>query len=237
MIPCICWTIVRFRPSDVFIGTDGAIYVVDWYDPIIGDRQIKDKTGYGCIYRITPKNKTLKTPRIDLSTIEGQIEALKNPAINVRNLAFTKLKTEESTALEPVKKLLDDNNPYIQARAVWLLSNLGSKGIAVVEQLLTHKNPEIRVTAYRALKQVMPDIMPYANRLVNDPSLAVRQEVTICLRDLPLNKTQQTFINLAKLYDGKDRWYLEALGYTIDGKQDIIYPLLKSYMENASPTK
>jgi glucose/arabinose dehydrogenase len=25
-----------FRPSDVTIGTDGAIYVADWYDPVVG---------------------------------------------------------------------------------------------------------------------------------------------------------------------------------------------------------
>ena len=34
---------------------------------------MKDNTGYGRIYRISPKNKTLKTPLIDLATTEGQV--------------------------------------------------------------------------------------------------------------------------------------------------------------------
>jgi putative membrane-bound dehydrogenase-like protein len=35
-----------FRPSDVMIGTDGAIYVSDWYDPVVGGHQMNDSTGY-----------------------------------------------------------------------------------------------------------------------------------------------------------------------------------------------
>jgi hypothetical protein len=35
----------------------------------------------GRIYRIAPKNKKLVNPKIDLNTIEGQITALKSPAI------------------------------------------------------------------------------------------------------------------------------------------------------------
>lgn len=221
-----------FRPSDVCIGTDGAIYIADWYDPIIGGHQMKDKTGYGRIYRITPKNKNLKAPHIDLLTIHGQIEALSNPAVNVRNAGFIKLVAAGAAAIEPVKKLLESENPYVQARAIWLLAQLGSKGVSVVETSLTNKNPDIRITAYRALKQMKPDILPYARQLANDPSIAVRREVAISLRDIPLNKCREIIISLAKSYDGQDRWYLEALGIAIDGRQDEIYPLLKSAMEN-----
>ena len=49
-----------FRPSDVTIGTDGAIYVADWYDPVVGGHQMHDSLGYGRIYRIVPKGKSLK---------------------------------------------------------------------------------------------------------------------------------------------------------------------------------
>lgn len=226
-----------FRPSDVCIGADGAIYIADWYDPVVGGHQMKDKTGYGRIYRITPKNKKLAIPTINTDNIEGQLEALKNPAINVRNLGFAKLVAGGVLAVDPVKKLLESGNPYVQARAVWVLSQLGTKGIAVVETLLKDKNPDIRITAYRALKQVKPDIMPYANQLIVDPSSAVRREVALSLRDVPLNKCRETLVSLAKLYDGKDRSYLEALGIAIDGRQTQLYPLLKSSMGAGLPDK
>ncbi len=226
-----------FRPSDVCIGTDGAIYVADWYDPIIGGHQMKDKTGYGRIYRITPKNTILKAPRINTATIEGQIEALKNPAVNVRNLGFTKLAAAGASSIEPVKKLLTSNNPYIQARAVWLLAHLGPPGVSAVETLLTNKNPDIRITAYRALRQLKTDILPYANQLANDSSMAVRREVALSLRDLPLSKCREIFVKLATSYDGHDRWYLEALGIAADGRQDEIYPLLQSTMGTIPPAR
>ena len=62
-----------FRPSDVTIGTDGAIYVADWYDPVVGGHQMQDSLGYGRIYRITPKGKNLSSPKIDLNNMDGQL--------------------------------------------------------------------------------------------------------------------------------------------------------------------
>ena len=44
-----------FRPSDVAIGPDGAIYVSDWIDPRVGGHQDLDDSLSGAIYRIAPK--------------------------------------------------------------------------------------------------------------------------------------------------------------------------------------
>jgi len=44
--------------------------------------------------RQLPKGKELHAPSINLNNIQGQIDALKNPAINVRYLAFEKLKQQ-----------------------------------------------------------------------------------------------------------------------------------------------
>ena len=55
-----------FRPSDVMVGADGAIYVSDWYDPRVGGHQDLDDTASGAIYRIAPKGFQPKRPNFDL---------------------------------------------------------------------------------------------------------------------------------------------------------------------------
>ena len=75
-----------FRPSDVCIGPDGAIYVADWFDARVGGHGTRDTGQTGSIYRIAPKGAKLSIPNFDLATTSGQIEALKNPSPNVREL-------------------------------------------------------------------------------------------------------------------------------------------------------
>lgn len=219
-----------FRPSDVAIGTDGAIYVADWYDPVVGGHQMKDTTGSGRIYRIAPKNKTLTIPAIDLSNIKGQIEALRNPSLNVRYLAFEALKQQGEAATAPVKALLKDANPYIQARAIWLLAQLGAKGIAETEALLKSDNDMMRATAFKALRISVPDIMPYALQLQHDPSSLVRREVAVALRDIPFDKAEPVLTELIKQYDGDDKWYLNAVAAACAGHEEQLYPKIVQLM-------
>lgn len=225
-----------FRPSDVAIGTDGAIYVADWYDPIVGGHQMHDKKGFGRIYRIAPKNKELTSPTYDLSHIEGQINALLSPAINVRNQGFELLKAQGEEALEKVKNILSSENPYHRARAVWLLSKLGDPGIQVVESLLQDADPSIQITALRALRQAKPEnITRYAKQMVEDSSPAVRREVALALKNIPLNECSSLMLALVDGYDGKDPWYLSALGISLEGKAEAFYPLLLNHFKSPEP--
>lgn len=216
-----------FRPADITFGTDGAIYIADWYDPVVGGHQMKDSIGYGRIYRVAPKNKKLTNPKIDLETTEGQIEALKNPAVNVRNSAFKKLKQQGAAVTEQVKKLLQHENTFIQARAVWLLSQTGEKGKNEVEKILSSPNEMLRITAFRALRQVSADILPYAKQLSADPSPFVGREVAIALRDTLFTAKKEIMLSLAAQYDGEDRWYLETLGSAMDADAAAWYNELK----------
>jgi len=216
-----------FRPSDVTIGTDGAIYIADWYDPVVGGHQMHDTIGYGRIYRITPKNKKLTAPKFNLATVEGQLQAFRNPAVNVRNQGYEKLRQQGDKVVEKVLPLLSDPNPYVKARATWLLSQLGEKGKSKVEELLNDPDEQSRATAYRALRQTVRDIIPYAKKMAADNSAFVRREVAVSLRDLPYDKTKSILLEIAKSYDGEDRWYLETLGSALTGHESGIYPEIK----------
>ena len=218
------------------MGADGAIYVADWYDSMVGGHRMTDTTGTGRIYRITPKGKKLSTPKINLKTTKGQIAALLNPAVNVRNAGFVLLAAKGAKGVKEVKKLLQSSNPYYKARAVWLLSNMGPSGIIAAEEALKDSDPNIRITAFRALRQVQKDILPYVKQLIEDLSPAVRREVAVALRDVPATDASDAIVALASKYGGTDRYYLEALGLAAEGKEEVLYPVLNAKL-GADPLK
>jgi putative membrane-bound dehydrogenase-like protein len=233
-----------FRPSDVAVGTDGAIYIADWYDPVVGGHQMKDQKGYGRIYRITPKGKKLKAPKIDLRTTQGQIAALCNPAVNVRVLGFEALAKQGEKVIEPVMDLLSSPNPYFRARAIFLLAQLGAEGQFEVERLLKAVDAPVRLVALRALRSITPAnskansaltasqkaLLPLLGNLSVDRNPAVRREVAVAVRDIPFADCRFILNNLVKGYDGKDPWYLNALGEAADGKEEALFFDLRQTM-------
>ena len=226
-----------FRPSDVAVGADGAIYVADWFDPIVGGHQMHDRRGYGRIYRITPKGRSLTTPSIDLTTTRGQIQALLTPAVNVRAGGFAALRAKGSSVIPAVKAVLADANPFHRARAVWLLAELGPMGVREVELQLADRDPQVRLTAFRALRKVKASVLADARRLSEDPSAAVRREVALSLSDVPLEDSREIFLKLAATYDGSDRWYLEALGTAAAGHERALYSALMTSVGQPDPLR
>ena len=84
-----------FLPTDLALAPDGSLFLSDFYnDTSRGTNQVS-----GSIYRITRKDKgQLALPRVDFSTIQGLLGALKNPAVNVRSHAAYLLSKKERAA-------------------------------------------------------------------------------------------------------------------------------------------
>lgn len=212
-----------FRPSDIAIGPDGAIYVSDWFDPRVGGHADHDDTLSGTIYRIAPKGFKPSIPQFDLSTTAGQITALRSPAVNVRSLGATRLRAAGDQSVAPLQKLLDDENAYIAARAIAIFPHLGPKGLAITHELLDHPNPQFRIAAFRALRRAQAPIDTASRQLVTDPSPAVRREVAVALRDVDATTAIPLLVELAAGYDGQDRNYLEAWGTGATGKEEAVF--------------
>lgn len=226
-----------FRPSDVTVGPDGAVFIADWFDPRVGGHQDLDEQTAGAIYRVAPKNFKSVVPKFDLGTTEGRITALRSPAVNVRAVGYLKLRAQGAAAVAPVSALLDDANPYVRARAIWLLAELGPEGVARVGGLLKAEDPPTRVAAFRALRRHGHDVLANAARLATDPSPAVRREVALAMRDVPLERSRDLLLTLARGYDGADRTYLEAWGTGCSGKEAEIYAALAAGQKETDPLK
>jgi putative membrane-bound dehydrogenase-like protein len=216
-----------FRPSDVAVGPDGAIYVSDWIDARVGGHQDLDDTVSGAIYRIAPKGFKSSVPKFDANTIAGLITALRSPAVNVRAIGFEGLKARGASAVDAVAALLKDPSQYIRGRAIFLLYQMGPEGQKRAGTPDAYSDPALRIAAYRAMRRANLDILPTAARLARDADAGVRREVALSLRDQPEAKTLDILVDIARGYDGADRSYLEALGTGADGKESALYERLR----------
>ncbi|MBL9206506.1 MAG: HEAT repeat domain-containing protein, partial [Opitutaceae bacterium] len=238
-----------FRPADVMVGADGAIYVADWFDERVGGHGTRDDALYGAIYRIAPKGFRPRVPPLARTSDgrlspEGALAALRSPAPNVRHegqLTVRSLAANSPALAQPlVQALHDDPNPYLRARGAWLLTALGAKGQPQLESLLGNPDPQQRILGLRVLRQSGFDFVAQPallERLVRDPSVAVRRETALMLRPLPHAKKQPWVEQLFLTCDGTDRTYLEACGLAAEGIEAAVWSALRTRLGMEDPLR
>ena len=207
------------RPVDVAVAPDGAVFVSDWYDPVVGWNRQED-TARGRIFRIAPPGHVSSAPKYDFDSAKGAAEALKSPNYAARYLAWTALHAMGTGAEAALENLYASDNTRFRARALWLLSKIEGRGGQHIEEALSDPEEDIRVVAVRAARQRDADIVPIIKALVHDESAQVRRECLIALRESESAEAAELWAELALQHDGEDRWYLEALGIAAEDRWD-----------------
>jgi putative membrane-bound dehydrogenase-like protein len=223
MVDLLTSTDTWYRPSDVSVAPDGSVYVADWNDAGVGGHNMADQkleTMTGRVYRLAPPGHKPVVPKLNLNTAAGCVEALQSPNYATRYLAWTKLHEMQGQAESELLKLWANDNPRFRARALHLLARIKGSEKRYVEQALRDGNADIRLTGLRIARELKLDVIPYVKVLAKDASPQVRRECAIALRHHSSPDAPILWAQLAQQHDGKDRWYLEALGIGADRQWD-----------------
>lgn len=190
--PILSSTDPNFRPSDLKVGPDGAIYFLDWHNPIIGHMQhnLRDPSRdreHGRIYRVTYNGRPLsKPPAIAGQPIEKLLDALKSPEDRVRYRARIELANRDGGEVLPAAirwlAALDSNDPnyeHHRLEALWLHQNFNVVNEALLRDVLHSKEFRARAAAVRVLcawRDRVPGSLNMLKRLAADPHPRVRLE-------------------------------------------------------------
>ena len=225
-----------FRPADVCAAPDGSVFVTDWYDPGVGGHNMQDMER-GRLFRLAPPGNKYVVPKFDFTTPAGAVAALQNPCLSVRYLAWEAIQKFGVEAVAPLKKLAASENPRLRARALWAIGKLPGHGDEAQRMALADRDANVRMMGIRLARQLNIPVEKYAPTVVRDASPQVRRELAVALRFDTSPEMPKIWTELALQYDGKDRWYLEALGIGAELRwSDCFNEYMKSAKES-SPGK
>jgi len=182
----------NFRPVDAEVGADGALYVADWQNPIIGHMQhnLRDTSRdhlHGRIYRVTyPGRPAVQPVKIAGEPIDRLLDLLKEPENRVRYRAKIELSSRNTTdvlaALQTWIGRLDQNGPQYQHQmmeALWVQQWHNRVDQALLKRMLRSSEPWARAAATRVLcywRDRVPDALALLKVQANDEHPAVRLE-------------------------------------------------------------
>lgn len=181
-----------FRPIDVKMGPDGAIYVADWYNPIIqhGEVDFRDPRrdhSHGRIWRITFEGRDLvKRPEIVKASEPELLAHFNAPEGWTRNAAIVELRNRP---LDAVMKLNSATPPagvdpeLFALRKLWITQATWPAkmtqpfDVAAAITLTEAKSHKVRAAALRALyynAAEIPEALAVAEKCIVDPNAQVR---------------------------------------------------------------
>ncbi|MCH5373161.1 MAG: dehydrogenase, partial [Planctomycetes bacterium] len=154
----------NFRPVDMEIGADGALYFTDWQNPVIGHMQhnLRDPSRdvtHGRVYRVTCVDRPLlEPPRIAGAPIQELVDLLADANDRVRYRAKIELSGRDSgeviAAVNRWIRTLDRNDPeypHHLTEALWLHQYHHAVDTGLLDRVLALPDYRARAAATRVL--------------------------------------------------------------------------------------
>jgi len=182
----------NFRPSDVEIGSDGAIYFTDWYNPLIGHMQhnlrdpSRDKK-HGRVYRVTWEGRDrLQNEPLDDLEIPQLLEKLKSRENRIRYR--TRLELSGRPAQDVIAALrtwiprLDRSDEWYEhhlLEALWVHEHHNVVNERLLNALLKAEDSRARAAAIKVLtdwRDRIPGALALVKQAASDPEPRVRLE-------------------------------------------------------------
>ncbi len=190
----------NFRPVGQQFGPDGALYVVDWFNPLIGHMQfsIRDPRrdhGHGRVWRVTAAGRPLlDAPEIAGRGVAELLELLRTPEDRVRYRVRRELGERDpddvARAIDDWVVGLDRTSPEFDAlrlEALWVRQTVGVCAPELLAAVLESADPRARAAAVRVARgwrhALARPLEPLA-RAVRDPHPRVRLEGLVALSHL-----------------------------------------------------
>ena len=200
LAPVLTSTHNAFRPVDLNTGPDGALYVADWFNPIIGHYQAslrhpdRDKK-HGRIWRITTKGQPLlKPPALAKMNAAQLCNQLSAPLRRTRKLAKLRLmdlpKAKAIAATQQWVDALKPTDPALEAKLFEAIGVFESHEVVdrpLLERLLTSKDYRARAYATRVVGRWhdrLNNPLALLRRSATDEHSRVRLEAIVAASDV-----------------------------------------------------
>jgi lysophospholipase L1-like esterase/uncharacterized cupredoxin-like copper-binding protein len=180
-----------FRPCDIQVGPDGALWFVDWYNPLIGHMQHslrdpnRDHT-HGRVWRMVRSDAPL-TQVVDVSRMSTPelFAVLEHPERRTRDRARLELRrkpTNDVMAAATTWSNRDGATEHDQLEALWVLQNHDVVDIDHLERVLGSPDPRARAAGVRVLSawsDRVPETVNLLHAAANDVAPRVRLEAVV----------------------------------------------------------